>query len=193
MNAGGSGSALFKQQAYFELHTSYNDRAITLFVSKMKDGEAQRVVRYKHVDDENGVPVIRAMTSVELEEHKAKKTPQPDVAAENATDAPAVNRLAEDVKAALQTLSVPTTLRDIALLMNGGGEEHSTAEGEKRILATMRRLQRNIGTEAAPGVLYPFATRVQKGRRSVLEKPYRLFLKTPDHDSPDTPSADPAS
>ena len=164
-----------------------------MWVDKMKDGQAQRTVRFKHVDDEDGVPVIRAMTTAELVEHKAKRPPQPNIEAENATDEPAVNRLAEDVTAVLRKLTVPTPLRDIALRMHGTDEDTASEAGEKRIVATMRRLQRNIGNDATPGVLYPFAIRAQTGRRGVLEKPYRLFLPAPDNDSHDTPFAGTAS
>ena len=57
----------------------------------------------------------------------------------------------------------------------------------------IRRLQRAIGNDATPSVLYPFAIRAQKGRRSALEKPFRLFLPAPDNDSHDTPFAGTAS
>jgi hypothetical protein len=83
----------------------------------MKNGPAGFTVRYKAElvafdTDDMGLsieaPTVRAMTAAELEEHRAKTPPRPDVAAENATDAPAIAKLerdAPDVLSALQTIT----------------------------------------------------------------------------------------
>jgi hypothetical protein len=175
LSAGGSGSALFKQQAYFELHTSYKDRVITVWVDKMKDGEAQRAVRYKHVDDEAGVPVIRAMSAAELEELKGKRPPKPDVAAENATDATAIAKLerdAPDVLAALRRITKPMLLREIAPMLDATADGADGKDEDKGtpFASRIRRLTRLIGDARSPGILAPFTAPRTGGKTS----PHRL-------------------
>jgi hypothetical protein len=57
------------------------------------------------------------MNAGDLEEHRARRPPKPDVAAENATDGAAIAKLerdAPDVLKTLQKITKPTLLREIA-------------------------------------------------------------------------------
>jgi hypothetical protein len=180
VSAGGSGSALFKQQAYFELHTSYKDGVVRVWVDKMKDGEAQRDVRYKHVDDEAGVPVIRAMTAAEQEELKGKRPPKPGVAAENATGAAAIAKLerdAPDVLNALRKITEPKLLREIAPMLEATADGADAKDEDKGTpyASRIRRLNRLIGDAKSPGILAPFTAPRTGGKTS----PHRLMPIAP--------------
>jgi hypothetical protein len=202
MSAGASGSATFKQLAYFQLDAFYEKGVVRIWVQKMKDGEAQRWVYYKNetfdssdpLDD--GVPVIRRMTEEELAEHKALRGPRPNIDAENSTDAQAVSRLAEDVQRYLKAIKVPTLLRDFALLMMENDPQYlgaTRARLSDKEAATMsddevrercaqslvKRLGRAIGSDKDPGMLYPFVEKVG-GRNQKLPTKDRRF-KPIDH------------
>ena len=197
MSAGASGSATFKQLAYFQLDAFYEKGVVRLWVQKMKDGEAQRWVYYKNETFESqdlfadGVPVIRRMTEEELAEHKAARGPKPNIAAENATDASAVSRLAEDVQRYLRAIKVPTLLRDFALLMMQNDPQYldttkarlsekdsatmTEAEVRERCVESLiKRLGRAIGNNKDPGVLYPFVEKTG-GRQPKLPNKDRRF------------------
>ena len=123
---------------------------------------------------------MRAMSAAELQEHKAKRPPKPDVAAENATDAPAIAKLerdAPDVLAALQAITQPTLLREIAPMLaatNDGADEKDEHKGAP-FASRIRRLQRLIGDAKSPGILAPFTAPRTGGKTS----PHRLMPIVP--------------
>jgi AAA domain len=92
------GSSLFTSLADFCLSASHKDGVVSTKVEKMKNGPDNFTARYKTqlvtLVDPSGLlieaPAVRAMTAADLEEHKAKRVPLADVAAENATDGAAV-------------------------------------------------------------------------------------------------------
>jgi hypothetical protein len=62
-------------------------------------------------------PIVRPMNAGDLEEHRARRPPKPDVAAENATDGAAIAKLerdAPDVLKALQKITKPNSCRPFA-------------------------------------------------------------------------------
>lgn len=108
------GSSLFTSLADFCLKASHKGGVVSTHVEKMKNGPDGFTARYQTElvafdKDDLGLPVeapvVRALTAAELEEHKAKRTPKPNVEAENATDDAGVaqlERLAPDIVAALR-------------------------------------------------------------------------------------------
>ena len=100
-------------------------------------------------------PIVRPMNAGELEEHRARRPPKPDVAAENATDGAAIAKLerdAPDVLKTLQKITKPTLLREIAPMLdatNDGADEKDVEKGTP-FNSRIRRLQRLIGTATSP-------------------------------------------
>jgi hypothetical protein len=90
------------------------------------------------------------MTAAEVQAHKTKQLPKPDVAAENATDAVAVAKLeaqAPDVLRALRSIDKPMLLREIAPLLDATADGADENGEEKRTPhnSRIRRLNRLIG------------------------------------------------
>jgi hypothetical protein len=151
----------------------------------MKNGPAGFTVRYKAElvafdTDDMGLPIeaptVRALTAAEVEEHKAKRLPKPDVETENATNDTAVarlERLAPDVVAALRKITVPTLLRELAPLLAPANEDADLKDEERGtpFNSRIRRLTKLIGTPNAPGILAPFTAPRTGGRTS----PHRLI------------------
>jgi hypothetical protein len=139
------------------------------------------------------------MTAAELEEHKAKRLPKPDVAAENATDAVAIAKLkrdAPDVLKALRKITKPTLLREIAPMLDptADGADEKDEEKGTPLASRIRRLNRLIGDTKSPGILAPFTAPRAGGRTS----PHRLLpiaASTLEDELPveNEPSAAPAS
>jgi len=179
------GSSLFTALADFSLKVSHKDGVVSTHVEKMKNGPDGLTVRYKtelvtFMDHQAGLltkaPVVRAMSAAELEQLKAKSPPKPDVAAENATDAPAIAKLerdAPDVLRALRKITKPTLLREIAPMLDAteNGADAKDEEKGTPFNFRIRRLTRLIGTPTAPGILAPF-TAPRKGGRTA---PHRLM------------------
>jgi hypothetical protein len=179
------GSSLFTSLADFCLSAKHKDGVVSTYVEKMKNGPDGFTVRYKTElvafdTDEMGVPIeaptVRAMTAAELEEHKGKRLPRPDVAAENATDAVAIAKLerdAADVLRALREITKPTMLREIAPMLDATADGADAKDEEKGtpFASRIRRLNRLIGDAKAPGILAPFAAPRAGGRTS----PHRLI------------------
>jgi hypothetical protein len=178
------GSSLFTSLADFCLTASHKDGVVSTKVEKMKNGPDNFTVRYKTqlvtLVDPSGLlieaPAVRAMTAAELEEHKAKIPPKPDVTAENATDAAAIAKLerdAPDVLNALQKITKPTLLREIAPMLDATADDADTKDEEKGTpyASRIRRLNRLIGDAKSPGILAPFTAPRTGGRTS----PHRLM------------------
>ena len=116
------------------------------------------------------------MSAAELEAHKAKRPPKPDVAAENATDAVAMAKLerdAPDVLEALRTITKPMLLREIAPMLDATADGADEKDEEKGTPynSRIRRLNRLIGDGKSPGVLAPFTAPRTGGRTT----PHRLM------------------
>ena len=179
------GSSLFTSLADFCLTASHKDGVVSTKVEKMKNGPDGFTVHYKTElvafdTDEMGQPIkaptVRAMTAAELEKHKAKKPLKPDVAAENATGATAIAKLerdAPDVLNALQKITKPTLLREIAPMLDATADDADTKDEEKGTpyASRIRRLNRLIGDAKSPGILAPFTASRTGGRTS----PHRLI------------------
>ena len=146
------GSSLFTSLADFCLRVEHKDGVVSTKVEKMKNGPDNFTARYKtqlvSLVDPSGLlieaPTVRAMTAAELEEHKAKTPPKPDVAGENATDATAIAKLerdAPDILRALRQITKPTLLREIAPLLD------ATADGADE--RTRRKDPRSTPASAA--------------------------------------------
>jgi hypothetical protein len=186
LNGGGRpmGSSLFTALADFSLKVSHKDGMVSTHVEKMKNGPDGFTVRYKTelvtFLDPMGLlieaPTVRAMTAAEVEEHKAKKPPTPDLVAENSTDATAIAKLerdAPDVLRALQKITKPTLLREIAPMLDAtaDGADDKDEERGTPLASRIRRLTRLIGDAKAPGILAPFTAPRTGGRTS----PHRLM------------------
>jgi hypothetical protein len=184
LNSGGRpmGSSLFTALADFSLKLSHKDGVVSTHVEKMKNGPDGVTVHYKaelatFFGKDTGLmiqaPIVRAMSAAELEAHKAKKPPKPDLAAENATDAPAIANLAPDVLNALRKITKPTLLREIAPMLDATADGADAKDAEKGTPLTSRikRLQRLIGSATSPGVLAPFTAPRTPGKTSA----YRLM------------------
>jgi hypothetical protein len=120
------------------------------------------------------------MTAAELDEHKGKSPPRPDVAAENATDAVAIAKLerdAPDVLRALRQITKPMLLREIAPMLDPTGDDADAKDEEKGtpLASRIRRLNRLIGDAKSPGILAPFTAPRTGGRTS----PHRLIPIAP--------------
>lgn len=179
------GSSLFTSLADFCLKASHKGGVVSTYVEKMKNGPDGFTVRYQTElvpfdTDDLGLPVeapvVRALTAAELEEHKAKRTPKPNVEAENATDDAAVarlERLAPDIVAALRKINVPTLLREMAPMLGATKDDADLKDDEKGtpFASRIRRLGKLIGTPKAPGILAPFTALRTGGRTS----PHRLI------------------
>jgi AAA domain len=178
------GSSLFTSLADFCLTAKHKDGVVSTHVEKMKNGPDNFTVRYKTqlvtLVDPSGLlieaPAVRAMTAAELEEHKAKRVPPADVAAENATDGAAIAKLerdAPDVLNALQKITKPMLLREIAPMLDPTADDADTKDEEKGTpyASRIRRLNRLIGDAKSPGVLAPFTAPRTGGRTS----PHRLM------------------
>ena len=151
----------------------------------MKNGPDGFAVRYKTElvafdTDEMGRPIkaptVRAMTAAELEEHKSKTPPKPDVAAENATGSAAIAKLerdAPDVLEALRKIIKPMLLREIAPMLDATADGAEAKDEEKGtpFASRIRRLNRLIGDTKSPGILAPFTAPRAGGRTS----PHRLI------------------
>jgi AAA domain len=202
------GSSLFMSLADFCLTAKHKYGVVSTYVEKMKNGPDGFTVRYKTEfvaleTDEMGLsteaPTVRAMTAAEVDEHKAKRPPRPDVAAENATDAAAIAKLerdAPDVLKALRKITKPTLLREIAPMLDAtadGADEKDEEKGTP-LNSRIRRLNRLIGTPTSPGILAPFTAPRTGGRTS----PHRLIPIPPPTmeeglDTENEPSDAPAS
>ena len=182
------GSSLFTSLADFCLIAGHKDGVVWTKVEKMKNGPDGFTVQYKtelvtFVDPTGLIieaPTVRAMTTVELEQHKAKRPPKPDEAAENATDAVAIAKLerdAPDVLRALRTLDKPMLLREIAPMLDATADDADSTDEEKGtpLASRIRRLNRLIGDAKSPGVLAPFTAPRTRGRTS----PHRLIPIVP--------------
>ena len=101
-------------------------------------------------------------------------------------------RLARDVSRVLKTIARPTPLKDIAKRMMDhdpnllkqtrarlSDKEAATISDdevkERCLQALIRRLQRAIGNEKAPGQLAPFVEKIGNGRAMKWGTPYRLI------------------
>jgi hypothetical protein len=192
LNGGGRpmGSSLFTALADFSLKVSHKDGVVSTHVEKMKNGPDGVTVHYKaelatFLAEDTGLiikaPVVRAMSTAELEAQKAKRPPKPDVAAENATDGAAVAKLerdAPDVLAALRKITKQTLLRDFAPMLEAtadGADEKDEEKGTP-FNSRIRRLQRLIGTATSPGVLAPFTAPRTPGKKT---SPHRLMPIVP--------------
>ena len=181
---------------------------VSTYVEKMKNGPDGFAVRYKTElvafdTDEMGRPIkaptVRAMTAAELEEHKSKTPPKPDVAAENATGSAAIAKLerdAPDVLEALRKIIKPMLLREIAPMLDATADGAEAKDEEKGtpFASRIRRLNRLIGDTKSPGILAPFTAPRAGGRTS----PHRLIPIPPPRledelRAEDEPSAAPAS
>ena len=178
------GSSLFTSLADFCLRVQHKDGVVSTKVEKMKNGPDNFTARYKtqlvSLVDPSGLlieaPTVHAMTAAELEEHKAKRVPPADVAAENATDGAAIAKLerdAPDVLKALQKITKPTLLREIAPMLDATEDGADEKEEEKGtpFNSRIRRLQRLIGSATSPNILAPFTAPRTRGRTSA----YRLM------------------
>jgi hypothetical protein len=172
------GSSLFTALADFCLKAGHKDGVVSTHVEKMKNGGAGFTVRYKTElvtlgTDEMGqpieAPIVRAMSAAELEKHRGKRLPKPDLTAENATDAAAIAKLerdAPDVLRALRRIDKPMLLREIAPMLDAtadGADEKDQGKGTPFASRT-RRLQRLIGSPQLPGILAPFTAPRGPGR-----------------------------
>jgi hypothetical protein len=191
LNGGGRpmGSSLFTSLADFCLKASHKAGLVSIYIEKMKNGPDGFTVRYQTElvpfdTDDFGLPVeapvVRALTAAELEEHKAKRTPKPNIEAENATDDAAVarlERLAPDVVAALRRITVPMLLRETAPMLAEAKDDADLKDEEKGtpFASRIRRLGKLIGTPKAPGILAPFTAPRTGGRTS----PHRLMPIAP--------------
>jgi hypothetical protein len=183
------GSSLFTSLADFCLIAKHKDGVVSTYVDKMKNGRDRFSVQYKTEllvleKDEMGLPIeaptVRAMTAAELEKHKGKTPPKPDVEAENATDATAIAKLerdAPDVLRALRKITEPTLLREIAPMLDPTADDADTKDEAKGtpFASRIRRLQRLIGSTTSPGILAPFTAQRTGGRTS----PHRLIPIAP--------------
>ena len=202
------GSSLFTSLADFCLTAKHRDGVVSTHVEKMKNGPDGFTVRYKTElvaleTDEMGLsteaPTVRAMTAPEVEAHKAKTPPRPDVAAENATVGAAIAKLerdAPDVLRALRQITKPMLLREIAPMLDATADDADAKDDEKGtpLASRIRRLNRLIGDTKSPGVLAPFTAPRTGGRTS----PHRLIPIAPstvedELRTEDEPSDAPAS
>src|SRR5262249_43313761 len=116
----------------------------------------------------------------ELEKHRGKRLPKPDLTAENATDGVAIVKLerdAPDVLRALQNITKQTLLRDIAPMLDATADDADTKDEEKGtpFNSRIRRLTRVMGTAKPPGTPAPFTPPRTGGRTS----PHRLIPIAP--------------
>jgi hypothetical protein len=201
------GSSLFTALADFCLKAGHKDGVVSTHVEKMKNGAAGFTVRYKTElvvlgTDELGqpieAPIVRAMTVAEQEAHKAKRLPQPDVAAENATDTVAIAKLgaqAPDVLKALRSIERPMLLREIAPLLDATADGADVKDEERGtpLQSRIRRLTRLIGTPKSPGILHPFTAPRTGGRtlphRLIPISPIRAEKLHPENEPSDAPAS----
>lgn len=172
------GSSLFTSLADFSLKVSHKDGVVSTSVDKMKNGPDGFTVHYTTelvALDPDGIappikaPIVRAMSAAELEKHKGKRLPKPDLAAENATSIEAIAKLerdASDVLNALRRIDKPMLLREIAPMLDptSDGADEKDVEKGTPLNSRIRRLTRLIGSTRSPGVLAPFILPRKGGR-----------------------------
>jgi hypothetical protein len=191
----------------FSLKVTHKDGVVSTYVDKMKNGRDAFAVHYTTelvgLDaDDMGEPIkaptVRSMTPAELEKHRGKRVPKPDVAAETATDAVAIAKLeaqASDVLRALRAIDKPMLLREIAPMLDATPDGADDKDEEKGIPfnSRFRRLQRLIGSSQAPGILAPFTAPRGPGRtaahRLIPISPTRAEKLHPTHEPSDAPAS----
>jgi hypothetical protein len=201
------GSSLFTSLADFSLRVSHKDGVVSTYVDKMKNGRDAFSVHYttelvaldaSDIGEPIKAPTVRAMTPAELERHKGKRIPKPDVAAENATDAAAIAKLeaqAPDVVRALRSIDKPMLLREIAPMLDAtadGGDAKDEEQGTP-LNSRIRRLNRLIGNAQSPGILAPFTAPRTGGRtarhRLIPIAPTRAEKLYPGDEPSDAPAS----
>jgi hypothetical protein len=201
------GSSLFTSLADFCLKVTHKDGVVSTYVDKMKNGRDAFAVQYQtelvaldadDIGEPIKAPTVRAMTPAELEKHRGKRVPKPDIAAETATDAVAVGKLeaqAPDILRALRAIDKPMLLREIAPLLDAtadGADEKDEDRGTP-FNSRIRRLTRLIGTPKSPGILAPFTAPRGPGRtaahRLIPISPTRADKLHPENEPSDAPAS----